>query len=173
MAATDQKEEDMKSNHILNKFKIFKIIGIFLTINLLAVGCSSKYGRLRHDVEVQSAFETNRVPMDYQYYYYGDSEPYVIFGIEPKYEMNSRMWRNVSPDTPEFREMIRFLWEDYNYYRFGADILDPGGQKVGIMYTAIRETTVKFGANNQIEVMPNSPFLWGPVAGVGGGARSR
>ena len=83
------------------------------------------------------------------------------------------MWRDVSPDTEEFREMIRFLWEDYNYYKFGADVLDPNGEKVGIMYTAIRETTIKFGANNQIEVMPNTPFLWGPEAGSGGGVRSR
>ncbi len=176
MATIDQKEENMKSlksNYILNNFNIFKIIGIFLTVILLAVGCSSKYGRLRHDVEVQSAFETNRVPRDYQYYYYGDSEPYVIFGIEPKYEMNSRLWRDVSPDTEEFREMIRFLWEDYNYYKFGADILDPSGEKVGIMYTAIWETTVKFGADNQVEVMPNKPFLWGPEAGSGGGVRLR
>ena len=144
-----------------------------MTIILLAVGCSSKYGRLRHDVEVQAAFETSQVPMDYQYYYYGDSEPYVIFGIEPKFQMNSKMWRDVSPDTEEFREMIRFLWEDYNYYKFGADIQNPSGDKVGIMYTAIRETTVKFGDNNQIVVMPNTPFLWGPEAGVGGGFRSR
>ena len=163
----------MTSSNILRDFSVFKIIGIFLTVILLAVGCSSKYGRLRHDVEVQAAFESNQVPGAYRYYYYGDSEPYVIFGIEPKYQMNSKMWRDVSPDTEEFREMIRFLWEDYNYYNFGAEILDPNGEKVGIMYTAIRETTVKFGTNNQIEVMPNTPFLWGPEAGSGGGVRSR
>ncbi len=161
------------SNYILNNFNIFKIVSSFLTIILLAVGCSSKYGHLRHDTEVQTAFETNQVPLDYQYYHYGDSEPYVIFGIEPKYEMDSKLWREVFPDTAEFKYMIRFMWEDYNYYKFGADILDPGGAKVGIMYTAIRETTVKFNGNNQIMVMPNKPFLWGPDSGSGGSFRSR
>lgn len=160
-------------NYFRNKPIIIKMFGLILTILLLAAGCSAKYGRLQHDVDVQAAFETNQVSMDYRYYYYGDSEPYVIFGIEPKYGMDSRMWRDVSADTEEFREMIRFLWEDYNYYKFGADILDPNGAKVGIMYTAIRETTVKFVGNNQIVVMPNTPFLWGPEAGVGGGVRSR
>lgn len=154
-------------------YDTFRKFGIVLTITLLVAGCSGQYGSLRRDGAVQAAFEANQVPMDYKYFYYGDSEPYVIFGIEPKYEMNSRMWRAVSPNTAEFKHMTRFLWEDYNYYKIGADILDPRGAKVGIMYTAIRETTVKFVGNNQIEVMPNTPFLWGPEAGSGGGVRSR
>ena len=161
------------SNYILNKFNIFKLFLIVLTIALLAAGCSSKYGHLQRDAEVQTAFETNQVPTDYRYYYYGDSEPYDIFGVEPKYEMNSKMWRDVSPDTEDFKYMTRFLWEDYGYYKFGADILDPGGVKVGIMYTAIRETTVKFVGNNQIVVMPNTPFMWGPGDGAGGGVKTR
>jgi hypothetical protein len=111
--------------------------------------------------------------MDYKYYYYGDSEPYVIFGIEPKYEMDSKLWRDVSPDTEEFKEMTRWIWEDYGYYKFGADILDPNGVKVGIMYTSINETSVKFVGDNQIVVMPHTPFLWGPDEGRGGGIRIR
>jgi hypothetical protein len=161
------------SNYIHHKSNIFKVLGIILTIILPAVGCSSKYGRLQLDAEVQTAFETNQVPANYRYHYYGDSEPYVIFGVEPRYEMNTRMWRDVSPDTEEFKNMTRFLWEDYGYYKFGANILDPRGEKVGIMFTAIRETTVKFVGNKQIVVMPNTPFLWGPEAGVGGGNRIR
>jgi len=72
------------------------------------------------------------------------------------------MWKKVSADTSELKEMARWIWEDFEYYKFGADILDPEGNKVGILYTAIRETTVKFGDNNQISIIPNSPFLWGP-----------
>jgi hypothetical protein len=139
----------------------------------LFAGCAGKYGSLKGDAEVKQAFESNQVPSDYKYYYYGDSEPYVIFGIEPKYEMDSRMWRDMAPDTEEFKEAIRFMWEDYGYYRFGADILDPDGNKVGIFYSSVRETAFKFVGDNQIVVMPNTPFLWGPTAGSGGGVRSR
>ena len=156
-----------------NNFNIiysYLSIAIILAMLLVTAGCSAKYGTLKRDAEVQQAFESNQVPMDYRYFYYGDSEPYVIFGIEPEYEMDSIMWRDVSPDTAEFKEMTRFLWEDYGYYKFGAAILDPNGTKVGIMYTAIRETTVKFVGEYQIEVIPNTPFLWGPNSG---GTRSR
>jgi len=143
---------------------------IFLT---LVVGCSGKYGSYKRDTGVKQAFETNQVPTEYKYFYYGfDTRPYVIFGIEPKYEMNSKMWKEVSADTSEFKNITRWVWEDYGYYKFGADILDPNGNKVGVLYTAIRETTLKFGDNNQISVIPNSPFLWGPVDRGGVSVRS-
>jgi hypothetical protein len=149
----------------------FMPIGIVIITLTLIAGCSANYGSLKRDAEVQQAFESNQVPMDYKYYYYADSEPYVIFGIEPKYEMDSRMWRDVSPDTAEFKEMTRWIWEDYGYIKFGADILDPNGIKVGIMYTAIRETIVKFVGDNRIVVIPNTPFLWGPDGRRSGGSR--
>ena len=137
------------------------ITGIFVLA--LIAGCAGNYGNLKRDTEVQQAFETNQVPMDYKYYYYGfDTRPYVIFGIEPEYEMNSKMWREVMPNTAEFKEMTRWVWEDYGYYKFGADILNPQGKKVGVFYSAIRDTSVKFVNGNQIMVMPNTPFLWGP-----------
>ena len=148
---------------------IAPVIGIFVLA--LITGCAGTYGSLKRDAEVQQAFEANQVPMDYKYYYYGDSEPYAIFGIEPKYEMNSRAWREATPDTEDFKEMVRWIWEDYGYYKFGANILDPQGKKVGIYYSAIRETAVKFVNDNQIMVMPHTPFLWGPDGG--GGSRVR
>jgi len=159
-----------------NKYKQldnFMPIAALIIIIALIAGCTANYGSLKREADVQQAFESNQVPMDYKYYYYGDSEPYVIFGIKPKYDMDSYMWRDVAPDTAEFKEMIRFIWEDYGYYKFGADILDPNGVKVGIIYTAIRETSVKFVGDNQIVVMPNTPFLWGPDVGGGGGIRVR
>ena len=149
-------------------------LGILMIIfTLTATGCSSKYGQLKHNVEVQNAFESNQVPADYKYFHYSDSEPYVILGLDPSYYMKTVMWRDVSADTEEFKEMVRWIWEDYGYYKFGADILDPEGTKVGIMYTAIRETSVKFVGDSQIVVMPHTPFLWGPEAGRGSGTRAR
>ena len=158
----------------INNNNILWLGSLGIIILALAAGCSGKYGSYKRDTNVQAAFETSQVPADYKYFYYGfDTRPYVIFGIEPKYEMNSRMWKEVSADTPEFKEMTRWIWEDYDYYKFGADILDPDGKKVGILYTAIRETTVKFGDNNRISVIPNTPFLWGPDDGAGGSVRVR
>jgi len=155
-------------------FRFFILLGIVMVIlALTSTGCTAKYGRLKQDAEVQQAFESNEVPRDYKYFHYSDSEPYVILGLTHSVEMKSRMWREVSSDTAEFKEMVRWIWEDYGYKKFGADILDPKGTKVGIMYTSIRETSVKFVGDYEIVVIPHTPFLWGPDAGRGGGTRAR
>jgi len=160
-----------KKNKIIRTDSLL-LISLSMTILLLLAGCGANYGSLKRDPEVQQAFESQQVPPEYKYYYYGYStKPYVIFGIEPKYKMTSPMWKEVASDTAEFKEMIRWIWEDYGYYKFGADIVDPVGKKVGIMYTAINETSVKFGDDNQIVVIPSSPFLWGPDGNEGGGTR--
>ena len=158
---------------INNHLVLLNIYVGMAVIAILAVsaGCAGNYGRLKRDAEVKQAFETNQVPSNYKYYYYGDSEPYVIFGIDPKYEMESNLWRDLATDTEDFKHAVRFMWEDYNYYVFGANILDPNGVKVGILYTAIRETTFKFVDDNKIVVMTAKPFLWGPEAGSGVRAR--
>ena len=146
------------------------VVFIVLMVSSI-VGCNAKYGKLQHDPEVQLAFESNQAPTNYRYYYYGyKTEPYVIFGIDPKLEMESRVWREVDADTEEFKQMTRWIWEDYGYSKFGANILDPYGSKVGIYYSSIRETAFKFKEENQIVVIPHMPFLWGPEDG--GGIRS-
>jgi hypothetical protein len=150
------KNKDIKIEQVL-------LICLGMVVLVLLIGCSGTYGSLKRDQQVQEAFESNRLPTEYNYYYYGfDTAPYVIFGIEPKYELKSKMWRQAAPDTEEFKEMTRWIWEDYGYHKFGADILDPNGKKVGILFSAIYDTSVKFLADNQIAVMPSTPFLWGP-----------
>ena len=139
------------------------LIGLAMVMLALTVGCSGKYGSLLRDQQVQEEFESNNTPTDYKYYYYGfDTAPYAVFGVEPKYSVKSNMWREATPDTAEFQNMIRWVWEDYGYTKFGADILNPDGKKVGILYTAILQTSVKFVDDDQIVVMLGTPFLWGP-----------
>jgi len=154
------------NNQNTYKTKGLRLTALGMVILTMLAGCTAKYGSYKRDVGVQQAFESNQLPTDYKYFYYGvGNEPMVIFGVETKYDLNSNMWRMVSADTQEFRKLIRWIWEDYGYNKFGAEILDPEGNRVGILYTSIRETIFKFGDDNQISVIPHTPFLWGPVAG--------
>ena len=153
---------------INNKIIYWQLPQLLLVSLILAqvAGCSGTYGRLKTNPEVKQAFVTNQVPEEYNYYYHGlANRPNVVFGIESEYTMDSRIWREVIPNTSEFKELVYWIWEDYyvpNFYAFGADILNPQGKKVGIYYSAIHGTTFKFLEGNQIMVMPNTPFLWGP-----------
>ena len=142
--------------------------GAGILILILMGGCMGSYGSYNQDSEVMEAFNNQRVPPDYRYYYYhSGSEPIAVIGVEKKYDAGSRMWREVDPDTEQFKDMIRWIWGDYGYNSFAARINDPSGQQVGIMFTSVREVTIKFAGGNRIVVMPNTPFLWGPSAGSG------
>ena len=46
----------------------FGILMLIVASTLTA--CTSKYGQLRHNAEVQQAFESNQVPRDYQYFHF-------------------------------------------------------------------------------------------------------
>ena len=151
-----------------NKVLLKILLATGIVVLALTAGCAAKYGGLKRDVEVKQAFESGQVPVDYKYYYYGyAAQPYVIFGIDSKFEMNSKMWREVAPNTAELKELTRWIWEDYGRYKFGANILDPDGNIVGVLYTAIYNTSVKFEGDNRISVIPGTPFLWGPGEGMG------
>jgi hypothetical protein len=130
-----------------------------LTLTAMISGCFENYGRLKRNPEVTRAFKENRVDNDYRYYYYGRSnQPYVVVGIDQEYHMESKMWRTVDHETDAFKDMIYWIWTDITYYynsELGADILDPGGKKVGLWYSNIWWAAVRFHEDNRIEIMPD------------------
>jgi hypothetical protein len=149
---------------------IYKIVllslglGLFLT----STGCSGNYGRLQRNSDVFQAFESNQVSPEYRYYYNGVSFTYAIVGIDPKYKIQSKFWKVVEPNTDEFKLMITRIWEDYGFRRYGANILDPNGQQIGIFYSSIYVVTVKFVGDDEILILLDSPYLWGPDLATGG-----
>lgn len=135
----------------------------------LLAGCASGYGSIRREATVAQQFEANQVPTGYRYFIYGfTSRPYAIAGIDPKYEMPSKLWTAVEPNTDDFKESTRWVWEDLGFTKFGADILDPKGDKIGVWYSSLRNVTVKFMAGNRIYLITDHPFMFGPLAGDDG-----
>jgi len=156
----------MKTYWITSHPKILahtRLLGISVFIMMVLSGCLENYGRLNRSSEIQKAFESNQVPEEYNYYFYGRrNQPYAVMGLDASYNLRSRMWRKVEPDTAEFKNMTRFVWADLGYYPYGANILDPEGQKVGIMHTSSIMVAVKFDKEAKtVEVMPHI-FLGGP-----------
>jgi hypothetical protein len=144
----------------------FVLLGLGLWVLVLLVGCASGYGSLRRDPTVAQEFEANQVPTSYRYYVNGyASKPYAIAGIDPTYEMPSKLWKTVEPNTDAFKESVRWVWEDYGYTIFGADILDTAGNKIGVWYSALWNVTVKFTKDNRIYLLTDHPYLGGPDEG--------
>jgi len=154
-----------------NRPAIFRIMLLALILGVVAVfpGCSGMYGSYKRDAEIYQSFQSNHVVENYTYYYNGVGNlVYAIIGIDPKYQIHSKFWREIKPNTEEFKKLASRIWEDYGYQTYGADLLDPTGNKIGIVYTSIYEVVVKMLGDNQIEVMLGTPYLWGPGDGSGG-----
>jgi hypothetical protein len=164
-------------NKILKIKKKISMLNIFASVIMAIMmtvftGCFGSYGTVQRDPELTKAIKSIPVIDGYKYYYYGDKDrPYAIAGIEPQYEIRSRLWREIDPQTDQFKKMIYWMWEDYGYYAYGANILDPSGAKAGIWYSSLYFVAVRFTADNNVVLMPEKPFLWGPTADAGGADR--
>ena len=109
--------------------------GACILVLTLIGGCMGSYGNYNRDSEVFEAFNNQRVPPNYRYYYYhSGSEPIAVIGVEKKYDAGSRMWREVDPNTEKFKDLIHWIWEDIGYDSFAARInvnCKPGGHLGG------------------------------------------
>ena len=164
----------MSKIHITgNKSRAFRAVLFLFSVFIFSglSGCGGKYGSLKRDTEVYQAFASSRVSTQFKYYYNGHSFTYAIVGIDPRYRIESKFWRETRPDTEEFKQLTNRIWEDYGYYRYGANIFDPSGDKIGIWYSSIYNVAFKFVDDNEIVILLGTPYLWGPDDGFKGGIR--
>ena len=147
----------------------YYIYVIALAILIGLTGCAQNYGSLKRDEQVAQAFKNNQLPTQYKYYYNAHHNlTYAILGIDPKYKIPSQDWREVEPNTAEFREIWSRVWEDYNRYTYGANLIDPTGSTVGVWYSAVNTASLRFHEDNEVEILMNKPFLMGPDGEDGG-----
>ena len=131
----------------------------------LIFGCSGDFGRIHWDEDVTQAFETNQVQPDLTYYYYGvGMQTYAIVGFDPKWELNSIMWRQLEAETEDFNIVKSRIW--YNDLTLpdhprGAIIRDPVGDKVGVYFSSLPLVSIKFKPENQVMVMLDTMYIRG------------
>jgi hypothetical protein len=143
------------------------MFGAAMLIVLMTIGCSQNFGRIQWDENVTQAFETNQVDPDYNFYQYTvGTQVYAIVGLDPKLELQSRLWRELSSDVEDFQLATSRIW--YNYTRIdedprGAIIKDPTGESVGLYFSSLRFVSIKFKPENQVMVMlDTTPITGGP-----------
>ena len=139
--------------------KILSITGLLaisVFVMIVISGCLENYGKLQRSREVTAMFETGELPHEYRYHFFGRrGNPDAVMGLEPDWTLKSRMWRTVELNTEEFKYMTKWVWEDLGYYKYGANILDPEFEKIGIIYTSSWMATIKVDKDTKtVEVMP-------------------
>ena len=130
------------------------IIWSFIVLAVLS-GCAvSNYGRLQSSPDIARAFEAYQIMPDHTYYYRGTfSQPCVMVGINKNYELNSKLWLEVDPQSKDFRTLIDRIslqGSGGTAEPWGFTILDHSGNAVGVWYSAIRAAAVEVNENGQI-----------------------
>jgi hypothetical protein len=116
------------------------IIWSFMVLAALSACAMSNYGRLQSSPDITRAFKAYQVLPDHTYYYRGTfSQPFVMVGINKNYELNSKLWLEVDPQSKDFRTQP-----------WGFNILDHSGNTVGVWYSAIRAAAVEVNEKGQI-----------------------
>jgi hypothetical protein len=100
-------------------------------------GCAGGYGRMEKGPEVTAAFVEHRLPSDYRFYYIGrDNMPYAVIGIRNEYQLQSKFWKLIDPESDAFRKMVKTPYGYQENPARGALLVGPDGQQVGIWYSA-------------------------------------
>ena len=134
-----------------------RLLTISVLVMIVVSGCFENYGRLQRSTEVQTMFETGQLPAEYNYHFFGNrNHPYAVMGLKADWTLRSKMWRKVELNTEEFKYMTKWVWEDLGYYKYGANIVDPEFEKIGIIYTSSWMAAVKVDKDTKtVEVMPH------------------
>ncbi len=165
----------MNIRHLYRKkttpLTILTLAGLMLLFSVAA--CAKNFGRIQWDDNVTQAFQTNQVDGNYNFYQYTvGTQVYAIVGLDPKLELQSRIWQELASDTTDFSLATSRIW--YNYTKTpedprGAIIRDPSGEGVGVYFSSIRFLSIKFKPNNRVTLLLDTT----PITGGPDGRRSR
>ena len=144
------------------KCPLMQMAAGMVMIGLLA-GCASNhkargnFGILKPSLEVSRIFESYRVLPQYKYYFSGSiTKPRAIMGIDRNYTLATGLWKEAADLTPEqlkrwVDQMLGFLPPTRT---FGAYILGPAGEQVGIWYSPDNDNSVTVQPDNRVEIIP-------------------
>lgn len=152
---------------------------VLLAATVLA-GCAARladYGNIRPSDEVSQLFQRYEVLPGLDYYYSGpDAYPNFIIGIDKAFTLQSDYWKPVDLTPERLNAWINFMGQRalYRTHRYGADIVGPGGEDIGVWYSVRdwqTQGTVQLKPDNIVVISipqkrPPRLFKQQPVGGL-------
>ena len=143
---------------IRSKIQMGRLLSAAIMLVLFLIilgGCkTSNSGRLESNPDITNAFETYQIIPDHSYYRRGSaSQPIAMAGIHKDFELNSKLWVEVDPQSKDFRstiDRISALGTEGTTKPWGFKIFDHSGRELGVWYSASRAAAVQVNENNQI-----------------------
>ena len=140
------------------------MLGFCLLIGAVMVaGCSNNYGRVVRNSDVAAAFEQGQAVDDYYYYYSGrEGSPYALVGIDKTYKVPSKLWEPFVPSTEVLQRKAAFIYKNQDEAPYGADIVDPDGQRIGVWYSRVLNVHSRIDKESKtVSVLYRDPELGG------------
>ena len=103
-------------------------------------------------------FEKAQILPDHVYYYSGlQGVPDAIVGIHPNYTLRAKIWQQIDFSHTTLKKWIYRM----NYVQLvtpqGARILGPEGDRLGVWFSAQRQTAVRLDKENRLVIAPPLP----------------
>lgn len=140
-----------------------------LALPLLLVGLSfaltgcitcQECGTLKRDQGITSLFLNNEIIPGYSYYFNGRAQwPTAVMAIDSSYTVKAEFWKPVDLAGQELSAWLKSAthWKGSRQAnRYGAEILSPAGERVGIFFSKYDKLVTKFSSDNVIQVYPPS-----------------
>lgn len=135
---------------------------LLAALSFAQTGCITcqECGTLKRDHEITSLFLNNEIVPGYSYYFNGRSQwPTAVLAIDSSYTVRAEFWKPVDLAGPELSEWLQNAtnWKGSRQTnKFGAEILNPAGERVGIFFSKYDKLITKFSSDNVIQVYPPS-----------------
>lgn len=140
-----------------------KGLGGWVAIGLIFIGllCSCttpNYGKLQSSFDVTQLFYDAQILPDHSYYYSGmQGLPNAIIGIHPNYSLRAKAWQRIDFTSPTLKKWITRMSYVHLVNPAGAWILSPDGNKIGIWFSARRQTVIRLDKDNHVVIIPPEP----------------
>lgn len=158
-------------NHIYANKSAGWIIMILtaLFIGTALTGCMENFGRLKINKEIGDTFDAGRVLPEYTYYYNGNvSRPYAIVGLRNDFTIKSDTWKKIDNPEKRLQKLVDFLYDNRSRNPYGATILGPDGQPIGIWYSSIRSVSIEVKRDSRtVVIIPDRPSLHDDSRSIG------
>jgi hypothetical protein len=160
MSRRYEKERQHMKRRFTNQINPTWNRSLCIVCTLIFIGCAQgNYGHFRLDAGVGQAFRDGTVQSGYQYYYSGrETMPYAIIGVDKVYQVPSKYWVAFDPEPQTLKKMSGNVYGAFTLQVYGAHLVAPDGQPIGVWYSAVENYTLRVDpVNRSVEVLFKNP----------------
>jgi hypothetical protein len=127
---------------------------------MILAGCAGTHARLDRSQEVFRSFQGAQVLPGHRYYTTGMvNNPDAILGIADGYTLKTERWKEREMTPELLRQLVGMMDNEFAATGFGlagSSVLNEKGERIGIWYSALDQTTVTMISDTEVAVSPPS-----------------